>query len=144
MFTGFVAGVLYFWHFHFTMAVVAGCFLVLSGILDTVDGQVARLTGQSSQFGMVIDGTIDNVVFIAAYTGAALPYWSQYEWLGVLLVIISGFLHSLQSLVFDFYKNEFSFLYAGQEHYRNPETQEAQLQLSQAKGIGEDPAGVLS
>lgn len=135
MFTGIVAGVLYFWHFNFWMAALAGFFLVLSGILDTVDGQVARLTGQSSQFGMVIDGTIDNVVFVAAYTGAALPYWSEYQWYGVGVVIVSGFLHSLQSLVFDYYKNEFSFLYAEQKHYRNPETEETKVQLQNAKGF---------
>ncbi len=44
---------------------------LLSGIFDSADGQLARISGQSTPFGLVVDGLCDNIVFISVYTSAA-------------------------------------------------------------------------
>jgi|GEM_PF-532648 len=120
MVTGVAAGILFFWQDRIEL-VLWGCFfLILSGILDTVDGQVARLTNQSSHLGMVLDGFIDNVVFTAVYAGCFFYNFPEFGFLGMLVTAISGFCHSSQSMIFDYYKNEFSFLYGDKTHYRNP------------------------
>ncbi len=39
--------------------VIAGIWLILSGICDVLDGQVARFTGNPSRFGAFLDSTLD-------------------------------------------------------------------------------------
>jgi phosphatidylglycerophosphate synthase len=43
-------------------------FMVLHSWLDSADGQLARVTGQTSPWGRTVDGLCDNVSFIAIYT----------------------------------------------------------------------------
>ena len=41
--------------------------LVLHGIVDSADGQLARMTGQTSEFGRVLDGVSGYVTHVAIY-----------------------------------------------------------------------------
>lgn len=101
--------------------IIAGAFLVLlAGILDSTDGQLARLTNQSSKLGMIIDGAIDNLVFTTLYLAGCAACLPEYGLWIVPLGLISGFCHSTQSLIYDFYKNEFSYWYGNFTQYRNP------------------------
>lgn len=48
--------------------------LLLSGLLDAVDGRVARLAGRVSPWGGVLDLTFDRIVEAAVLLGIALPH----------------------------------------------------------------------
>lgn len=48
-----------------------GALLLLSGVVDTFDGQVARLTGQVTKFGAFYDSTLDRVGDGATFIGIA-------------------------------------------------------------------------
>lgn len=50
---------------------VGGALLLLSGVVDTFDGQVARLTGQVTKFGAFYDSTLDRVGDGATFIGIA-------------------------------------------------------------------------
>jgi CDP-diacylglycerol--glycerol-3-phosphate 3-phosphatidyltransferase len=50
---------------------VGGLLLLLSGVLDTLDGQVARATGQVTRFGAFYDSTLDRVGDGATFIGIA-------------------------------------------------------------------------
>ena len=130
---GIIAGILFYQQDQIVF-VIWGCFfLFLSGLLDTVDGQVARLTGKTSTLGMIVDGLADNIVFIAAYAGGTFYFIPEYGVSIIFLGATSGFLHSVQSLIFDFYKHEFAFLYGKEDRYRNPDFPEI---LPQADDTG--------
>lgn len=132
LFCGVVAGFFFYQQDQISFAIWGCVFLIMAGILDTVDGQVARLTNQCSELGMMIDGLIDNGVFVAVYLGSALYFYPDYGLWIFVLGYISGYLHSIQSMIFDYYKHEFAFLYSGQRSYRNPDMEEVQLQKDQA------------
>lgn len=86
--------------------------LLLSGILDSADGQLARLSGRSTPFGRVLDGICDNVVFSAVYIGCTLPLMGKIGWWAWPLAIFAGVSHSMQSSLLDFYNREYLY-YAG-------------------------------
>jgi phosphatidylglycerophosphate synthase len=71
--------------------------LVLSGVLDCVDGEIARITFAESPFGHALDVTGDTVVHVALLAGIArrlarVAAWPGAGTLGLLLVgVIAAF-----------------------------------------------------
>jgi len=107
---GVVGGALFYFQDNFNM-VVLGAFLVTwAGVLDSADGQLARMTGQSSEVGRVIDGLIDNLVFISCYIGGTLYLLPQYGYPILLLMIAAGLAHSYKAGLYEFYKSEYLYL----------------------------------
>jgi len=53
----------------FGMIRMGGLFLLLSGVVDTLDGQVARQTGRATKFGAFYDSTLDRVGDGATFIG---------------------------------------------------------------------------
>ena len=51
---------------------LGGFLLLLSGLIDTLDGQVARTTGQTTLFGAFYDSTLDRVGDGATFIGIAI------------------------------------------------------------------------
>jgi CDP-diacylglycerol--glycerol-3-phosphate 3-phosphatidyltransferase len=50
---------------------LGGALLLLSGVLDTLDGEVARAAGQTTRFGAFFDSTLDRVGDGATFIGIA-------------------------------------------------------------------------
>ncbi len=83
-----------------------GIFLFAAMVLDCSDGQLARLKGQDSRLGRILDGMADYTTAIAVHTGMAF-YLSQYyrgAWIWVLAAAVSMGLHCL---LFDYRKQLF-------------------------------------
>lgn len=83
---------------------------VISNMFDSADGQLARMTGQATQLGRILDGFGGNLVFFSIYfhislhhalSGGALGWWVFG------LAIAAGACHSLQSAMADYYRNGF-------------------------------------
>ncbi len=110
---------------------LATLLFLVSGILDSADGQLARLTGQSSAIGLVLDGLCDSIVFSAVYIGCTIPLMNQYGWSIWILAVFAGFCHSLQSSILDFYNREYLY-YVGSADpgYWNPLVSEARQDRS--------------
>lgn len=113
--------------------------LILAGIFDSADGQLARMTGQSTKMGLILDGICDNIVFGSVYLGC-LFYWGKInlngeflslEFLSVLgLAVVAGFFHSWQCAALDFYNREYLFFGAAKgEGYWNPSVEELKSSL---------------
>src|SRR4030042_347289 len=68
-------------------------FLVLSGLFDAFDGEVARLTGRVSQIGGFIDSTIDRISEFFIFFGLFLFYRGTMPW--VLPWIFTAFFGSI-------------------------------------------------
>ncbi len=75
----------------FVKAAVA---ILISAVLDALDGRIARLTGTSSKFGMEYDSLSDLVAFglapaILIFTWALKPF-GRYGWLAAFLYVVCG------------------------------------------------------
>lgn len=72
----------------------AAWFILLSAILDGLDGKVARMTGTTSKFGVEMDSLADVVAFgvapgVLMYTWALKPY-GKLGWLAAFLYVVCG------------------------------------------------------
>ncbi len=104
---GVVGGGLLYYQNEILMTALGGVLIIWAGVLDSADGQLARMTGQSSDLGRVIDGLIDNIVFMSCYIGASLYLVSIYGGWIFILTVASGFAHSYKSAMYEFYKSEY-------------------------------------
>jgi phosphatidylglycerophosphate synthase len=72
--------------------VVGAALLVLSGVFDILDGAVARITGQSSRWGALLDSSVDRIAD-ALPLSALVLYYAPNKWaqLPLLVSLILGF-----------------------------------------------------
>lgn len=72
---------------------LGGFLLLLSGLIDTLDGQVARTTGQTTLFGAFYDSTLDRVGDGATFIGIAIFLLTtsgvRYPVLGAVLCMVA-------------------------------------------------------
>lgn len=112
MFLGLGAG----WMFHYTdlwhnlWGVVL---LMFANFCDSTDGQLARLTGQKTLIGRMLDGVASDVWFFAVYVGIVVRLWPQHipftdiQWgpLALLLCLVAGLkCHASQCRLADYYR----------------------------------------
>ncbi len=72
----------------------AAWFILVSGVLDGLDGKIARLTGTTSKFGVELDSLADLVAFgvapgVLMYTWA-LRGFGKLGWLAAFLFVVCG------------------------------------------------------
>ena len=96
-------------------------FEIIALILDFCDGQIARLTHTSSQFGRVLDGAVDISNFLAVYLSIGfrmmretIPFtnseWSFFIW---IVLIIAMLCHASQARMADYYRGLHLFFLNG-------------------------------
>lgn len=109
---GLVAGHLFLYRSPRVNLAGLGLFLV-SDILDSADGQLARLRGASTRFGRILDGIADNLRFANLYVhlfARVLLAHALSPATAVILVVWAGYSHSVQSAVADFLRQVYLFL----------------------------------
>ena len=107
---GIIGGGLLFFQDQLEIVITGGLLVIWAGVLDSSDGQLARMTGQSSEMGRIIDGLIDNLVFGACYLGGCLYFFDSYGWWIFLLGAAAGYAQSFKAALYEFYKSEFLYL----------------------------------
>lgn len=53
--------------------------LIVFGLFDTLDGELARLQGKASNAGMVLDASIDRMKEVLLYSGSAYYFINNFE-----------------------------------------------------------------
>jgi len=104
IFTGIAAGICYYFQ-DLTVNILGMLLLVWANSYDSADGQLARMTGQSSPLGRILDGFCGDLWFISIYAAICLrltPEWGIRIW---ILAAITGFFHSKQAAMADYYRN---------------------------------------
>jgi CDP-diacylglycerol--glycerol-3-phosphate 3-phosphatidyltransferase len=71
-----------------------GIVLLLSGFLDTIDGTIARLTGQSTRFGALLDSTLDRYADFFVFAGLLIYYQNHWMFYVIILAILGSFMVS--------------------------------------------------
>lgn len=73
---------------------LGGVFLLISGVMDMLDGAVARVAENESKFGALLDSTIDRYAEIAVYSGLAILYRESAALIGVILALCGSLMVS--------------------------------------------------
>lgn len=105
--SGLVGAVFLYFQSEFHYAIIAAILIVLSGILDSADGQLARLSKKSSEFGRALDGTIDTLVFTSLYVAGILFVLKEFSWVFLVLGVLSLYAHGVKTSIYEFYKSEY-------------------------------------
>lgn len=83
---------------------------VVADTLDSVDGQLARMTNHKSKIGRILDGLGGNIMFLSIYlhlfARMVVTYDIGWPWL-LLFVLAGGASHSIQSSLADYYRNAY-------------------------------------
>jgi hypothetical protein len=114
MFIG-VAGGIMFYPEHFGWNLLGVLLVIFANILDSTDGQMARLTGMKTALGRVLDGTSSTLWYIAMYCAVCCkvqndpipflngPTWGWIIWAIAIVCGLGG--HAQQCTMADRYRN---------------------------------------
>ncbi len=88
---------------------LASFLFITFNVLDCSDGQLARLKGNGTEFGRILDGMADYMVSTSAYLGIGFGFANHSSnpllyWLLILVTAASNIMHAV---LVDFYRNRF-------------------------------------
>lgn len=114
MFIGVIGGVM-FYPKSFGWNLVGVLLVILANILDSTDGQMARLTGMKSALGRILDGMSSTLWYIAMYCAVCARLYNEpipfaggktWGWIIWAIAIVCGLLgHAQQCTMADRYRN---------------------------------------
>ncbi|HLP17559.1 MAG TPA: CDP-alcohol phosphatidyltransferase family protein [Bacteroidota bacterium] len=85
------------------------CLLIISEMMDSADGQLARMTNQFSEYGRFLDGFGDNLKFVSIYVHFALRLGPEIGFVSAFVIAAcAGASHSFQSAAADYYRTAFT------------------------------------
>lgn len=93
---------------------IAVALLIVANWMDCADGQLARLTGQKTLVGRVLDGFAGDVWFQFIYVALAIrltPTWGIWGWL--LGAYAGYYCHVRQANLADYYRNQHLYFQLG-------------------------------
>lgn len=109
IFLGVGAGVCFY--FDDLLINILGVFLLVwADSFDSADGQLARMTGQYSRIGRILDGLSGDLWFAAIYVGICLRenetsrFFMDHTWMIWVMAVLSGICHGLQAAMADYYR----------------------------------------
>lgn len=128
MVLGAAAGVCFFFSpatsEHWFLINVAGVLLLMwANFYDSCDGQLARMTGQKTRLGRILDGAAGDIWYISIYFALLFRMWNEpipftgMNWgiVGFLLLAFDGFVcHTRQCRLADYYRNIHLFFLKGE------------------------------
>lgn len=132
IFLGMAAGVMFYFN-NLWLTVIGMLLLVWANQYDSADGQLARMTGQKSELGRILDGVSGDIWFFSIYLAIVLRLtlvWGIWIW---LLAAAAGYCHSKQAAMADYYRNIHLFFLKGKqgsEHDRSDQQTELYHKLS--------------
>ena len=110
---GVVAGHL-FWYTSGWANLAGVALFIWSDILDSADGQLARLRGTSTRLGRILDGLADSGRFLSLYLHlAARLFVAGWGWSGVALGLGALFSHAYQAAAADFIRQAYLYFAVG-------------------------------
>jgi phosphatidylglycerophosphate synthase len=82
--------------------------IIFSEIIDSSDGQLARMTGNFSELGRVLDGVGDYIAHAAVYIGIAAGMIHRGESPSILIwMLLAGIANAVQSQMYDYHRSAY-------------------------------------
>lgn len=84
--------------------------LVWADSFDSADGQLARMTGQYSRLGRILDGLSGDIWFVTIYFALCFreihtsPFFIAHHWVIWVLAVSAGLCHAIQAAMADYYR----------------------------------------
>ncbi|MFP4368726.1 MAG: CDP-alcohol phosphatidyltransferase family protein [Candidatus Kapaibacterium sp.] len=139
---GSVAGHLFFYD-NIWINIAGMLLLICANILDSADGQLARMTGQTTKTGRFLDGFAGNLWFLSIYVHIGLRVISGGGPLAVfLLLLVTGVNHSFQAALADYYRNFYLYIVARVKNSRPDDSKDIDEELSRIR-FQENPVGKI-
>lgn len=113
-----------FWHTDIAHNLTGVALLMAANFCDSADGQLARITGQKTLVGRVLDGFAGDVWFFCIYFAVCMRMmpqnipgteWQWGMWIWVLAYISGIICHTGQSSLADYYRQIHLFFLKGKE-----------------------------
>jgi len=110
---GLVAGH-FFWYASAWLNATGVLLFVVSDVLDSADGQLARLRGTSTRTGRILDGVSDSLRFVNLYAslGARL-FVMGWGWKGAALAFAAIASHTYQAAAADYIRQAYLYFAVG-------------------------------
>lgn len=118
VFLGIGAGIMFYYN-DIWFNIIGMLLLVWANSFDSADGQLARLTGQYSRLGRILDGVSGDFWFVSIYICICLrecvtsDFFIFHPWLIWLIASLAGVSHSLQAAQADYYRQFHLFFLKG-------------------------------
>lgn len=104
IFIGVAAGICFYFP-DFWINLLGVFLLIWANSYDSADGQLARMTGQKSELGRILDGACGDFWFGAIYLAIVFRLWPEWSFWILLLALVTGYFHSKQAAMADYYRN---------------------------------------
>lgn len=106
IFIGVAAGILFYYD-NLLINIYGMLLLMWANSYDSADGQLARMTGQKSNIGRILDGVCGDLWFFAIYLALCLRMTNDgTAWYIIWpLAAVAGYFHSKQASMADYYRN---------------------------------------
>jgi len=108
--------------------------LIVYGILDSADGQLARLTRTESELGRLLDGLGGYITYAVAYLAILAGFLSRGGGVSIiLLAVLSAFAHTAQAQMYEYHRTSYAtFAING---LAGPPEAEARIDLPWARAL---------
>ncbi|MDE5869037.1 MAG: CDP-alcohol phosphatidyltransferase family protein [Muribaculaceae bacterium] len=109
IFLGLGAGVCFYFN-NLWINLAGVVLLVWADSFDSADGQLARMTGQYSRIGRILDGLSGDIWFVAIYVAICLrenvtsDFFMAHKWVIWVIAIVTGAFHAIQAAMADYYR----------------------------------------
>lgn len=120
------------------LAVAAALALLLHSALDSADGQLARLTGRTSELGRIVDGFCDSLAFLGIYVAIVAAYWVRADGqviLVALLAVAAAWSHAVQSSLVEYQRTLYLFAVHGRRDMADAARDAAAAEAGEGKGV---------
>jgi len=118
IFLGIGAGVAFYFN-ELWLNVIGMFLLVWANSFDSADGQLARMTGQYSRLGRILDGLAGDFWFVTIYVAICFreihtsQFFIEHNWAIWTLAVLTGVCHAKQAAMADYYRQFHLFFLKG-------------------------------
>lgn len=120
IFLGIGAGVAFYFS-DLWVNIIGMLLLVWANSFDSADGQLARMTGQYSRLGRILDGLAGDFWFVTIYVAICLreihtsDFFIAHHWAIWVLAVATGLCHAKQAAMADYYRQFHLFFLKGKD-----------------------------
>lgn len=120
IFLGVGAGICFYFN-DLWINVMGMLLLIWANSYDSADGQLARMTGNYSRIGRILDGMSGDLWFITIYAAICLrenatdAFFGAHPWLIWCIGLVTGICHAKQAAMADYYRQFHLYFVKGRE-----------------------------
>ena len=110
-----------FYFTSFWVNIIGVVLLVWANSFDSADGQLARMTGQYSRLGRILDVLSGDIWFFCIYVALCLRinsselWFSMHPWVIWIVAVTAGVFHAKQAALADYYRQFHLYFLKGKE-----------------------------